>query len=104
MFRLSTNRTKLIVIAGAVAALTVAGPSTADAASDLQNAATTAPAAGAGYPGPGVETWLGKRFPPPAPPRRNLSASQGGNGGTPSAPTGQSDSRRSSYETITNVR
>jgi len=29
------------------------------------------------YPGPGVETWLGKRFPPPAPSQPALKSGSG---------------------------
>jgi hypothetical protein len=30
------------------------------------------------YPGPGVETWLGKRFPPPAPVQPAMKSPNGG--------------------------
>jgi len=38
--------------------------------------------AGPGYPGPGVDTWLGRRYPPPAPPEGmdDLSSGQRASG------------------------
>ena len=57
-------------------------PSEQDAPAPVIPSLPQAPSAGPTYPGPSVDTWLGRRFPPPAPPPDfGFGAAQGGDPG-----------------------
>jgi len=87
MFGKKLSVTRATLAGGVLAALALAGPVQADGGSrfpdrgpQARTAATTtapAPTPAPSYPGPGVDTWLGKRFPPPAPIGPTLVAAEG---------------------------